>query len=754
MCPLSGLWNGGQIKLAKGTTIRMWRRSLVVLVLLVVVSFAMLILRLVRLQLVEGEELQRMASKQQMVDTKINAQRGTIYDRNMKPLAQSATVWTVVLEPSYLKTAESKEVVCEGLHNILGIDKERLVELAGKRSCYTIVKKKVESDIKDKIIEFKREKKLSRGIRLIEDYKRYYPYGSFAASVLGFTGSDSQGLAGIEAYYDKTLKGEEGRIVTAQNAIGMDMPFYYEQMTPAKNGHSLVLSIDEGVQRFAEKYLEEGIINNKVINRAVAIVMDVNSGEILGMAVKQDFDPNDPFKIVNEEEEKRINSLPEEEKAKARTEELGKQWRNKAVSDTYYPGSVFKMLTASMGLELGVVNEKTPFNCSGAVKPYEGARPIHCHKRQGHGAQTFFEAFCHSCNPAFIVTGQKIGTKKFFEFYSSFGLHERTGIDLPGEANDLFFNADGSMTQLDLAVASMGQNFGITPIQMITAAAAVANGGKIVQPHVVREIVDSDGNIVKSIGTTVKRMAISQETSKRVSEMLRENAITGAARNAYVAGFRVAGKTGTSEKIGLSAPGQKDYISSFCGYAPADDPKVAMLVFFDTPKGDYYYGSAVAAPVFAKAMQDILPYLGIERKYTDEEMSKLDASTPEMVGKKVNEARNMAQESSLVPVIVGTGETVIAQIPDPFAHIPKGGTVVIYTEGYQDGEKVKVPKLTEMSVYGANKAVSAAKLNIKISGAGLTEEGAVSVSQDIDEGTEVPIGTVVTVNFIHKDKVR
>lgn len=739
--------------MAKGATIRMWRRSLFVLIFLSVLGFLMLVFRLVKLQIVQGQDLKKMASEQQLADTRINAQRGTIYDINMKPLAQSATVWTVVLEPAYLKDNVKKETVCNGLHDILGIEKDKLMELANKKTCYIIVKKKIESDLKDKIIEFKNKNKISNGIRLIEDYKRYYPYGKFASALLGFTGSDSQGLAGIEAFYDKTLRGEEGHVVTAQNAIGTDMPFDYEQLIPAKNGNSLKLTIDETIQRIVEKNLKEGIINNKVINRAVIIVMEVNTGEILAMAVEDGFDPNDPFKL-KEEEENKINGLPEEERSKARNEALAKQWRNKAVSDVYYPGSVFKMVLASIAFELGVVDEKTPFNCSGSVKPYPSAKPIKCHKRGGHGSQTFLDALCHSCNPAFIMTGQKIGTEKFFEYYKMFGLHEKTGIDLPGEASDLFFNADGSMTLLDLAVASIGQNFGITPIQMITAAAAVANGGKLVQPHVVKEILDNNGNIIKSMNNGPKRMVISENTSKRIRDMLYQNATTGSARNAYVAGYRVGGKTGTSEKIGLSAPGQKDYISSFCGFAPADDPKVAMLVFFDTPKGDNYYGSAVAAPVFARAMQEILPYLGIEKKYTEEESGKLEALVPEIVGKKVYEARDAVQGASLKSVVVGNGDIVVSQLPPASERIPKEGTVVIYTNGEEAEPKVKVPKLTGMSVYGANQAAALSNLNIKMSGAGIVQEGAISASQDISEGTEVPIGTTVTVSFIHKDYIR
>lgn len=737
--------------MSKGINTRMQRRALVVLIVLVFFGFPLLAFRLINLQMVQGEFLQKMASEQQLADTKINPKRGTIFDRNMTPLAQSASVWTVVLEPSYIDTDEKRELICNGMHEILDIDKEKLLTLSKKRSCYTIIKKKVESDVKDKIMEFKAQNKITSGLRLIEDYKRYYPYKNFAASVIGFTGADSQGLAGLEASYDKILRGEPGRILTAKNAVGKEMPYDYEQLVDSVPGQSLKLSIDQNIQRFMEKALEEGIEKHKVKNRATAIAMDVNTGEILGMAVKGDFDPNEPFKIADPNEEERINSLPEEEKAKAKNEALSYQWRNKAVSDTYYPGSVFKMVTASMGLELGVVDEQSSFSCSGSIKPYEGARPIGCHKRSGHGQQNFVEALCHSCNPAFITLGQRIGTENFFKFYKEFGFHNKTGIDLPGESTDLFFSADGSMAQIDLCVASMGQNFGITPIQMITAVAAIANGGNIVQPHLVTEILDENGNTVKKIEPTIKRKAISEDTAKRVTAMLHENATHGAAKNAYIAGYRVAGKTGTSEKIGLSAPGEKDYISSFCGFAPADNPKIAMLVFFDTPKGDNYYGAAVAAPAFATAMQDILPYMGIEKIYSEEELEKIDTVVPDLIGKNIGEARNSVASLSLNSIVIGNGEKVLSQTPEPSAHIPREGTIILHTDNSESDSNVKVPSFVGLSVAEVNQKASSLGLNVKLSGTNLNEQTVKAVSQSIPEDKEVPRGTVVTVNFVHND---
>lgn len=733
--------------MARGTTIRMWRRSLFVLVALIVIGFGVIIFRLAKLQLVQGETLQQMATEQQLKDTKINAQRGTIYDCNMKPLAQSATVWTVVLESAYLKDDEIREKIADGLSDILDMDKNEILEKAKKKSFYTIVKRKVESDIKDKIIAFQKENKLNTGIRLVEDYKRYYPYGDFASCVIGFTGTDSQGLSGLESYYNEYLTGQAGRLVTARNAIGTDMPFDYEKMVPAQNGDSLVLCIDEVIQHFLEKGLEEGIANNKVMNRAGAIMMDVNTGAILGMAVKGGYDLNNPFEIADKAVKEQIDALPKEERSKAKARALEAQWRNKIVNDTYMPGSVYKQVTTAMAFEENLINEKTNFNCVGSYVPFNGARPIKCHKHGGHGSQIFERAFCNSCNPAFIQIGQLIGPERFYKYYHAFGFTEKTGIDLPGEANGIFFSKDGSMGPMDLAVASFGQNFSITPLQMVTAAAAIANGGHLVQPHIVKQIIDSDGNIVKSFDRIEKRQVISEQTSKRICKLLMQNAIDGGAKNGYVPGYRIGGKTGTSQKIGDSGPGGMDYIASFCGIAPADNPQVVLLIYYDTPKGPSYYGAAVAAPTFAKVMQDALPYLGIERKYTDEEVAKLDIQVPFFVGSSVAQAKNQAISLQLNPVVYGSGDTVVSQIPGVSTKMPRGGTIVLYTDMDSANKKAVVPKFVGLTLSEANKEASAAGLNITIKGASLSNSGVVCVNQSIAAGTQVSTGTVVTISF-------
>ncbi|MBW7571674.1 penicillin-binding transpeptidase domain-containing protein [Caproiciproducens faecalis] len=738
--------------MAKGTTIRMWRRTIFVLVVLIAVGFGAIIFSLARLQLVEGESLQTRAVDQQLKDTSISAQRGTIYDCNMKPLAQSATVWKVVLEPAFI-TDKNREKIADGLSKILGMDKNEIMERSKKKTYYDELKRKVETDVKDEVLKFKSDNEIGSGIRLIEDYKRYYPYGAFAASVLGFTGTDSQGLYGIEKQYDSYLTGVPGKLVTAKNAIGTDMPFQYEQKVEAQNGSSLVLTIDEVVQHFLEKNLQEGVITNKVGNRACGIVMNVKTGAILGMAVKGDFDPNNPFTVADQTEAAQIAAMPEgtakNDALKAARE---KQWRNKAVSDTYYPGSVFKMVTGSSAMEEGVVNENSTFFCSGSIKVSD--RTIHCWRSYGHGSENFVQGLCNSCNPVFVQLGERLGPDNFFKYFTAFGLTAKTGIDLPGESRSIFYTA-AQLNPVELATESFGQNFSITPIQMITAAAAVANGGYLVQPHVVSQIVDADGNIVKTADTTPKRQVISTDISQRMCKILQTNATIGTAKNGYLPGYRVGGKTGTSQKMDVfQKTGTMQYIASYCGFAPADDPQVAMLVFYDEPHGDSYYGAAVAGPVFSRTMEEILPYLGVERKYTDTELAKLDVTAPDVVGKTVAQAKADLVKIKLTPKVYGSGEKVVSQVPEPGKTIPQNGTVVLFMDDSGASKTATVPKLVGLSLSAANKRAADAGINISISGAALTNgNNPISNSQSIAEGTKVAPGTVVTVGFIEPNQV-
>lgn len=756
-----------------GATQRLRQRTVWLLIIILVVGFGAVITRLAYLQLIAGEDLRQKAVSQQLSDTTINAKRGTIYDRNGKILAQSASVWQVVLSPANFKTDEQRLYVATRLSEILELEQEDVLEKTKQDSYYTVVKRKIESEEQKQILELMNEVedkfKLSSVIALLDDYKRYYPYSELASSVIGFTGADDQGLSGVEFQYDEYLTGTPGRLVTATNANGTIMPFDYSQNVDAIDGNSVVLTIDETIQSIVEKYMKKAIKDYDVYNRGVCIAMDPHNGEILAMATVDGYDLNDPFTISKRdqkeikeidteyliekgyigEDENPTNEEIDELLATARSEAesaaLSKMWRNKAISDTYYPGSVFKMVTLSMALEESTVNKNTRFNCSGSFNLY--GEDINCHNTAGHGSQTYAQALCNSCNPAFIQMGQSVGEEKWWEYYQAFGFSEKTGIDLPGESDDLFFSEDGTMGPVDLAVASFGQNFSITPIQMITAASAIANGGELVQPHVVKQILDSEGAVVENISTDTKRQAISKEVAFEMRGILEQNAVSGTGKNGYVAGYRIAGKTGTSEKLNDSnGDGVQDYIASYCGFAPANKPEIAMLVFFDTPLSGNYYGSAVAAPVFASIMGEVLPYLELDAQYTEAEAANIDTTAGSYTGLSVAEASKVANSDGFEVTIKGEGSTVVSQVPAAGSKIPTGGTVVLYTDEVSAEEKVTVPNLIDFSVSDVNYIASYYGINISITGT-VNSSGAVSVTQDVPEGTMVSPGTVVTVAF-------
>lgn len=766
-----------------GANQKLRKRTVWLLIIILAVGFGAVITRLAFLQLVQGEELQRRAIEQQLSDTPVSAKRGTIYDTKGKILAQSASVWQVVMAPAYFDDGadgdEQRHFVAKRLSEILGVDENETYEETKQNTYYVSVKRKVETSEKEQIIQLQNElsEKYQKAgiISLLDDYKRYYPYSDLASSVIGFTGSEDQGLSGVEFKYNDYLSGTPGRIVSAQNGVQTEMPFDYNQNIGAIDGSSLVLTIDETVQSIVEKYMKQGVIDHDVHERGVCIVMDVNTGEILAMASVNGFDLNKPYAISDEQQkeidsidvqylvkhdyieedadpsklsESQKNELIEKAKAEANSAALARNWRNKAISDTYYPGSVFKMVTLSMALQEGVVNENSRFNCSGAFQLYNDT--IHCHNTAGHGSQTYQECLWNSCNPGFIQIGQLVGKEKFWDYYQAFGFSDKTGIDLPGESDDQFFihdGVEGNMLDTDLAVASFGQNFSITPIQMITAASAVANGGRIVQPHVVKQILDANGKVVKNTSTETKRQVISESVSKEMCGILEENATTGSGKNGYVAGYRVGGKTGTSEKlIDVNDDGSDDYIASFCGFAPANNPQYAALVFFDAPLGGSYYGSEVAAPVFASIMSEVLPYLDVAAQYTDEEMSNIDTAAGSYTGQSIEDATKAAEADGFTVTVKGEGSTVISQSPATGASIPTGGTIVLYTDQSASTDKVTVPNFVGMGVSEVNGLAAANNLNVSMTGMVSSSDGT-STSQSIPEGNQVSPGTVITVTF-------
>lgn len=745
---LPGSKNNSKKRAEKGPAQRLRQRTAILILLILVLGFGAAVLRLTYLTTVQSSELQESAVDLQLADTTVSAKRGTIYDANGNVLAESASVWQVVMSPVNFKNDKQRQAAAKGLSEIFDLEYNDVLDDTKQQSHYVVVKRRIESDEREKVLELidtlKKDYSCSGVIQLLDDYKRYYPKNSLASSVIGFTGSDDQGLEGIEYEYDSYLSGTPGRIITAQNARGTDMPFRYEQNVESEDGNNVYLTIDETIQSICEKYMQKGVEDNNVLNKGVCIAMDVNTGAILAMVTTDGYDLNNPYEL-SAKDKKKIKSTSKKKQAEAESAALSNMWRNKAVADTYMPGSVFKMCVASAALEENLVNEKTSFTCTGSIE-VEG-ETIHCSNISGHGTQNFVEVISNSCNPAFIQIGQMLGAGKFRQYYQGFGFSDKTGIDLPGEAEDSFWK-EGKMGGVDLAVASFGQNFTITPIQMITACAAVSNGGYVVQPHVVSKITDSKGNVIKTVDKKIKRQVISDDTSKKMNEYLEYNTERQGAAAGYISGYKVAGKTGTTEKRGVTkfeSSFSEDYISSFCGYAPADDPQIAMLVFFDTPDGDAYYGSQVSSPVFINIMSEVLPYLDVKTSYTDEELGYVDASAGDYTGVSVDEAKTAVEADGFTATVKGNGSTVISQIPTVSSGLQKGGSIVLYTDSDSQSETVSVPSLIGLSPDEVNDVASAYGLNVSFSGA--TTSSGTSSSQNIEAGTSVSPGTVITVSF-------
>lgn len=727
-------------------------RSIVVMTALILALSIISGASLVNIMIIKGEEYQSDASEQQLYDSLITAPRGDIYDCNMQLLATSSAAWTVYITPNGIKKLESakaeevKKVIAEGLSEILDLDYETVYGYTEKNSYYVIVKKKIEKPAADEVRQFildNEELELTKYIGIDETTKRYYPNDSLASVVLGFVGSDDQGLSGIESYYDNDLTGIAGRVVAAKNAAGTNMPFSYEKVEEGTKGKSLVLTLDSYVQYTAEKYLEAAIEENQIAERGAAVVMNVNTGAIIAMAVKGDFDPNEPFELSAEDQAKVDAATTDEEKSKLENELLNRQWRNKAVSDTYEPGSVFKIVTAAIALEENLVNKNSSFYCSGVTTV--AGRTYHCHKAGGHGSQNLLQAISNSCNPAFITIGQLVGVSTFSKYFKAFGLTEKTGIDLPGEANSTYHKEE-DMGPVELSSSSFGQTFNVTPMQLICAVAASVNGGYLVQPHVVEKKLDENGKVVETTSTSYKRQVISETTSATMRELLQFVAENGA-KNALVPGYDIGAKTGTSQKVSkiLATGDDYLYIGSCATVAPADNPEIAVFVMLDEPKGDKYYGGTIAAPVNSQIMKDILPYLGYEPSYTEEELKALSLTVPDTVGSSVEDAKNKVTSSKLEYKIVGSGEKVLRQLPEAGTKVISGGTVILYTEEVGN-EKVTVPNLLNLSVTDVNTAASAAGLNVEFSG-NTTMGGLKSYSQSIAPGETVDAGTVITVYF-------
>lgn len=732
------------------TSKRMLKR---ILIMAVVIIFLMTttVARVFYLTIVRGEELSEKAETQQLKDTEITAMRGTIYDSNGNVLAQSASVWNVFIDPLNIKDKQ-RDLIVDEFANLFGYDadeKKEFYDRTNHQNHYELVEKKVENNIKEKLSKFVSKNELGGCIGTEQTTKRYYPYGTLASSVIGFTGADDQGLSGIEAYYDEQLTGTNGRIITAKDAKSNNIANDYETSIAATDGDSIVLTINQTIQYYLEKGLRE-TMNEYQAKGAYGVVMNCNTGAVLAMSSLPDYDCNEPYKLTYSKDKKAIKKLSDKTaKQEAESAAVQNQWRNFTVSDTYVPGSVFKTFVASAALEENVVNLNTTYNCTGSIQVDK--YKMKCHYHPGHGMQTLTQGLENSCNPFFITIGQKLGVHNYFKYFDAFGFTQKTNIDLPGEASPQYYKED-QYGIVELSSASFGQTNSLTPIQVCTGLCAIANGGKLLQPYLVSSIVDANGKTVKKTQTKEIRQVISADTSEKVRKMMKSVVDNGTGKNGYVAGYSVGGKTGTSTKLGESKNGEGDkYIVSFGAIAPSDDPEIAMLIIVDEPNQDLG-GGALCAPIAAQVTQEAMNVLGIEPKYNDSEMKDLSKQTPNVVGKSLDEAKKTLEENNLNFVVVGDDSTITRQCPSGADTIPNGGTVYLYTD---DSEKqtVNVPNFNGLTVNEAKDLASSSNLNIQIAGNSMSSGTVVAYRQSEETQAKVEKGTVVTVTFKNTQSV-
>ena len=720
-------------------------RTLLLLFVFGVAGFMALFGKLYEWQITRHDELQNIAVRQQTMRTTVSASRGTIYDRNGRTLAISSTAENILMSPRDIELYEQdKALIAKGLARILKVDEDDLWEKMKKTSSqYVFVKKRVEQADADRVRAFITENDIKGNSIFMEPTsKRYYPFGSLASNVIGFA-NENGGAMGLEAVYDDELTGENGMVVTAKDVNGTSLLYQYEQYFDAQNGASLHTTIDTTVQYYLEKGLADLEARYGTGKGATGIVLDVNTSAILGMASLPDYDLNNPSVIYNDFLEASIDREVDEEQLMEQLKALRlKQWRNKAIADTYEPGSTFKILTLSMGLEEGVIDLNSTFDCGGHV--VIDKETINCSNRNGHGHQSLTQAAGNSCNPAFINIGLRVGNEKFYDYMKAFGLTQKTGIDTTGEASG-FVNKEIERSSLALACYAFGQNFNVTPVALIAAQAACINGGYLREPYIVDQIIDPNGNVTYQHDTTPIRQVISEDTSETVRGILEYVVSDGTGKNGKVAGYRIGGKTGTADKVGGNV------IVSFVCFAPADDPQVIMLLTLDEPDrwtGTYVSGGNMAAPVASEIMAEILPYLGIEPTYSAEEMVGRDARVPSLVGMTTDEAKKKLSEIGFSVRVIGKEEKVTDQTPVGGAIVPNNAEIILYCGEAKPDDLCIVPNVIGDSASVANQKLTNAGLIMSVSGATNRSSASVrAVSQSEDPGKEVAAGTVVRVQL-------
>ena len=781
-------------------------RTTLLMIVLGVCTFLALFWKLYDLQINRHDEMWERAVDQQTRSATVPASRGTIYDCNGYMLAVSSTAEEVNISPKEIaafvekqkqsiedakaKAAEKGQTytapelrdqtyIARGLSRILEVDQTRIEERMTKTdSMYENIRKKVEQTQADEVRRFingeideegnevpKEQRKKLQGVWMNPDSKRIYPYSSLGANVIGFVNADNKGGVGLEAKYDSELEGTAGMTVAAKNAAGTELLYQgYEQIFDAENGDNLVLTMDVNVQAALEKGVEAMVKKFDAKNGATGIVMNVNTGAIVGMASYPNYDLNDYGTLYDDalkakleatlaalEAQRMTYSTEEEYEAAVSAAESGAmqtQWRNKCIDSTYEPGSTFKPITLASGLEEGVINMNSSFNCTGSVKV--GKWTIHCSKKGGHGLQTLEKAVGNSCNPAFINIGQRLGGETLYEYMKAFGLTEPTGVDMIGEAKGIISKTSLMNDAASLASYSFGQTFNVTPLELIRAQAACVNGGYLYTPYIVDQVLDDEGNVIGQHDSTPIRQVISEETSAKVRQCLEYVVAQGTGKNGQVAGYRIGGKTGTADKTETRNT-TKEIVVSFMCFAPADDPQYIMLLTMDTPSrttGTYPSGGNMVAPTASSIMAEILPYLGIEPDYTAEEMAGADTAVPNVVGKSAADAKTVLESAGFSCKTVGSGETVTDQTPAGGAIVPNNANIILYLGAEKSNAPCTVPNVVGKTAAQANQALTDAGLIMKVAGATSATSGNVfAISQDKEAGTELKAGSVVTVQF-------
>ena len=770
--------------------VKLNKRAMVVFAFFVAASLGLAV-RLFYIQILNYEKYQSDTINQYIREVEVEAKRGTVYDRNMKVLAISTNVERVFISPNTIPAGTVAEFIEEQIEKISGADEKKeertrllslfentsisvaedianelnrflgvetatVLEKAAKvKRADETIQRQVPLEITAQIRKMASEKGYGNMIHFSGETKRYYPYNNLASHVIGFCDVDGVGRYGIEAYYNDLLTGVNGKMIYGRDGKGNEMSTKYESYIDAKDGTDVMLTIDWTCQSVLEKYLEEALLDTQAKEKVCGIVMDVNTGEILAMSVKPDFNLNDPY-VLDSLSQALLDGFEgtEEEKQKFYKDLLFRLWTNKTINEPYEPGSTFKIITSAMVLEENLVTSTETFHCVGAIRVEGLDKPIHCHKLSGHGELTFAKALGSSCNPVFVTMGQRLGKALFYKYYKAFGYAEKTGVDLLGERDNIFFNMD-TYSSVDADIAAFGENFMTTPISHLRAVCAVANGGYLVTPHVLKATLDEAGNTVESYSAEATRQVVSTDNCKAIWQYLYDSVEDGGNKNAAVQGYKVAAKTGTSTKPedpnDPDDDSKKRYVGSCVAFAPADDPEVAVIFIVDEPVGNYY-GSLVAAPYSAKIMAEILPYLGVDPAYTEEELSSLGQMVPNYVGKTLTFASSDLTGKGFKIRVEGKGSNVIAQSPAYGTQMSKGSVVVLYTEEGLKSENVSVPNVMNLSAADANRILVNAGLNVAMVNTTINSSGGARVfKQSVPAGTPVAPGTLVTIEFKYVD---